>query len=99
MIKPSATLEEALASCPKVVSDQLNFTILSSTPMMLQLADSTVCYPVGIAEDIPVRVWGCFIPIDFVVLDMATDKDTTLILGCPFLSTADARINVEAEKM
>lgn len=67
--------------------------------MMLQLADSTVCYPVGFAEDIPVRVWGCFIPIDFVVLDMATDKDTTLILGCSFLSTADARINVEAKKM
>lgn len=40
--------------------------------MMLQLADSMVRYPAGIAADIPVRIRGCFIPVDFMVLVMDT---------------------------
>ena len=66
---------------PKVVFDKLNFTLLAPTPMMLQLVDSMVCYPVGIAKDILVTIWGYFIPIDFMVLDMETTKESPLILG------------------
>ena len=62
--------------------------------MHLQLADSSVRYPEGIAEDIPVRVRDYFIPVDFVVLDMEISKETPLILGRPFLSTAVAHIDV-----
>jgi hypothetical protein len=36
--------------------------------MCLQLADQSVCYPAGIAEDILVRVQDFLIPVDFVVL-------------------------------
>ena len=64
--------------------------------MHLQLADSSVRYPEGIAEDVPVKVRDYFIPVDFVVLDMDIFKDTPLILGRPFLSTAGAQINVGA---
>jgi hypothetical protein len=35
-----------------------------------------------------------FIPVDFVVLDMDTKKETSLILGRPFLSTIEANIDV-----
>ena len=56
-------------------------------PMMLQLADSMVRYPAGIAEDILVKIWGYFVLVDFVVLDMETTKESPLILGRPFLST------------
>ena len=65
---------------PKVIFDKLNFTHLVSTPMMPQLADSTVRYPAGIAEDIPVKIRGYFILVDFVVLDMETTKESPLIL-------------------
>jgi hypothetical protein len=41
---------------PKVVFNQLNYTKLSPTTLRLQLADSSVLYPAGIAEDIPVKV-------------------------------------------
>jgi hypothetical protein len=81
---------------PKAVYDKLNFTQLTPTPMHLQLADSSVRYPEGIAEDVPVKVRDYFIPVDFVVLDMDISKDTPLILGRPFLSTAGAQINVGA---
>ena len=40
----------------KAVFDKLNLTQLTPTPMMLQLADSTVRDPAGIAEDIPVKI-------------------------------------------
>jgi len=40
-----------------------------------------VRYPAGIAEDIPVKIWGYFAPVNFVVLDMETTKESPLILG------------------
>ena len=66
---------------PKDVFDKLNFTHLTPTPMHLQLVHSSVRYPEGIAEDVPVRVRNYFIPVDFVVLDMEISKETPLILG------------------
>ena len=70
--------------------------MLSPTAMCLQLADQSLRYPAGIAEDIPVRIRNFLVPIDFVVLDMETDVKTLLILGPPFLSTAKANIDVGA---
>jgi len=81
---------------PKVVFDKLNFTHLTPTPMHLQLADSSVRYLEGIVEDVPVKIRDYFIPVDFVVLDMEISKETPLILGRPFLSTAGAHIDVGA---
>jgi hypothetical protein len=43
-----------------------------------------------------VKFWNFFIPVDFVVLDMEVDAKTPLILGRPFLSTANAHIDVGA---
>ena len=64
--------------------------------MQLHLADSSVRHPEGIAEDVPARVRDCFVPVDLMVLDMDNQKETTLILGWPFLNTADAHIDVGA---
>ena len=64
--------------------------------MCLQLADQTVRYPAGIAENIPVKIRNFFFPVDFIVLNMEVDAKTLLILGRPFLSTANAHIDVGA---
>jgi hypothetical protein len=50
--------------------------------------------PVGIAEDIPVRIRNSFIPVDFMVLEMDACHQIPLILGRPFLSTTGAMIDV-----
>ena len=42
------------------------------------------------------KIRDCFVPVDFVVLDMGVDKETPFILGQPFFSTTDAQINVGA---
>jgi hypothetical protein len=81
---------------PKVVFDKLNFMHLAPTPMMLQLADSTFRYPARIAKNILVKIWGYFVLVDFVVLDMKMTKESPLILGRPFLSTVGAQIDVGA---
>ena len=78
----------------KVVYDKLNHHALAPTAMCLQLADQTVCYPARIVENIPVKIRNFFIPIDFVVLDMEVDAKTSVILGRPFLSTANAHIEI-----
>jgi hypothetical protein len=81
---------------PKVVYDKLNHHALAHTTMCLQLADQTVRYPAGIAENILVKIWNFFIPVDFVVLDMEVDAKTPLILSRPFLSIANAHIDARA---
>ena len=52
--------------------------------------------PAGIAENIQVKIHNFFIPVDFVVLNMKVNTKTPLILGRPFLSTANAHIDVGA---
>jgi hypothetical protein len=64
--------------------------------MHLQLVDQSIRHPVGIGEDIPVRIRNSFIPVDFVVLEMNVYRQIPLILGRPFLSTAGATIDVAA---
>jgi hypothetical protein len=53
-------------------------------------------HPVGITEDIPVRIKNSFMPVDFVVLKMDVCRQIPLILGRPFLSTTGAMIDVVA---
>jgi hypothetical protein len=43
-----------------------------------------------------VKIRDFFVPVDFVVLDMQHDSKVSLILGRPFLSTANAHIDVGA---
>jgi hypothetical protein len=64
--------------------------------MHLQLADQSIRRPVGIAEDIPLRIRNSFIPVDFMVLEMDVCRQMPLILGRPFLSTVGAMIDVAA---
>jgi hypothetical protein len=64
--------------------------------MHLQPMDQSIRRPVGIMEDIPMRIRDSFIPVDFVLLEMDVYRQITLILGRPFLSTVRATIDVTA---
>ncbi|KAJ1255432.1 hypothetical protein BS78_K225700 [Paspalum vaginatum] len=89
-------LRASISVMPKVVFDKLNHATLAPTAMYLQLGDQSIRHPVGIAEDILLRIQNFLILVDFVVLDMEINAKTPLILGRPFLSTADASIDVGA---
>ncbi|GKG23024.1 reverse transcriptase domain-containing protein [Tanacetum coccineum] len=62
--------------------------------MVLELADRTISKPLGIAENVFVKVGKFYFPADFVILDFVADPRVPLILGRPFLSTAHALIDV-----
>ena len=79
---------------PKVIFKELQYPALSPTTMLIQLADSTIRYPEGIAEHVFVRVRDSFVLADFVVMDMEGDLGVDLVFGRPFLGSAKARIDV-----
>jgi hypothetical protein len=67
---------------------------LEPTGMCLELGDNSIRYPLGIAEDVPVKVGHRFIPVDFMVLEMEEREKPPLNLGRPFLKTVGATIDV-----
>ncbi|GKB67303.1 hypothetical protein Tco_0928715, partial [Tanacetum coccineum] len=67
---------------------------LAHTRVTVELADRTVKYPKGIAENVLVEIGKFTFPIDFIILDMPEDIKVPLILGRPFLSTARSKIDV-----
>ncbi|KAJ1275318.1 hypothetical protein BS78_05G126800 [Paspalum vaginatum] len=69
-------LGASVSAMPKVIFDKLNHTALAPTAMCLQLADQSVRYPEGVAENIPVRIRNFLIPVYFMVLDMEIDSKT-----------------------
>jgi hypothetical protein len=89
-------LGESVSVMPKVIYDKLNHDSLVPTSMHLQLVDQSIWRPVGIAEDIPMKIKSSFIPLDFVVLEMDVCHEIPLILGRPFLSTVGSTVDVAA---
>ncbi|GKC23944.1 reverse transcriptase domain-containing protein [Tanacetum coccineum] len=69
---------------------KLSLKTLKPTKMSVRLADRSFQYPVGIAKNMLVDVGKFTFPADFVILKMEEDIKVPLILGQPFLHTADA---------
>ncbi|XP_010543946.1 PREDICTED: uncharacterized protein LOC104816715 [Tarenaya hassleriana] len=67
--------------------------------MTLQLVDRSIKYPLGILEDVPLKVGDFYVLVDFVVMDMNEDTRIPIILGRPFLNTADAIVHVRAGRL
>jgi hypothetical protein len=78
----------------KETYDKLFYTTLASTSIYVQLVDQSTRYLEGVATDLLVKVRGAYVPTDFMILDMGYAEDTPLILGRPFLNTANACIYV-----
>ena len=84
---------------PMVIYKKLLYPTLSPTYMCVQLADSTIRYPEGIANNVLIRMRDSFLLADFVVMDIEGDLRIELFLGRPFLRAARARIDVGRVEM
>ena len=82
---------------PYSVYKQLGLGELKPTNITLSLANRSVKIPKGIVEDVLVKVDKFYYPVDFVVLDTEPIENgpnhVPIILGRPFLATANAIIN------
>ncbi|PKU72218.1 hypothetical protein MA16_Dca006811 [Dendrobium catenatum] len=65
------------------------------TSITLQLADRSFTYPIGVIENVLIKIDKFIFPVDFIVLDMKEDREKSLILGRPFLVTQKVMIDVQ----
>jgi len=84
---------------PSSMYAKLNLGEPKPINMKIQLADKSVIRPIGILEDVLVKVGGLVFPADFVIINVSEELDVPLILGRPFLATADANIEIGRGKL
>ncbi|GJZ07607.1 reverse transcriptase domain-containing protein [Tanacetum coccineum] len=89
-----ADLGASINLMPLSVWKKLSLPELTPTCMTLELADRSITQPIGIAEDVDVKVGKFQFPADFVVVDFDADPRVPLILGRAFLKTERALIDV-----
>ncbi|GJX73507.1 reverse transcriptase domain-containing protein [Tanacetum coccineum] len=78
---------------------KLSLPELTPTRMTLELANRSVAYPVGVAEDVFVKVGKFHFPADFVVVDYDVDPWVPLIIRRPFLRMTQALIDVYGKEL
>jgi len=64
------------------------------TRMTLQLADRSITRPYGVVEDVLVKVRQFTFPPDFVIMNTEEDDEIPLILGLPFMLTANCVVDM-----
>ncbi|GJW82428.1 DNA-directed DNA polymerase [Tanacetum coccineum] len=84
---------------PLSIWKKLSLSKLTPTRMTLELADRSITYPKGLAEDVFVKVGKFHFPTDFVVVDFEANPRVPLILGRSFLRTVRALIDVYGEEI
>nr|GEY89543.1 reverse transcriptase domain-containing protein [Tanacetum cinerariifolium] len=89
-----ANLDASINLMPLSVWNKLSLLDLSPTCMTLELADRLISRPVGVAEDVFVKVGTFYFSADFVVVDFDADPRVPLILERSFLKTKRVLIDL-----
>nr|GEW01661.1 reverse transcriptase domain-containing protein [Tanacetum cinerariifolium] len=91
-----ADLSVSINLMPLSVWNKLSLPERTPTLMTLELADRSISRPIGVAEDVFVKVGKFHFPTDFVVVDFDADPRVPLIIWRSFLKTGRALIDVYA---
>ncbi|GKE22152.1 reverse transcriptase domain-containing protein [Tanacetum coccineum] len=97
--KNSTDLGASTNLMPYSLYAKLSLETLKPTKISVRLADRSFQYPVGKTENMLIEVGKFIFPADFVILKMEEDSKVPLILGRPFLHTADAVIQVKQKQL
>nr|GEU88466.1 reverse transcriptase domain-containing protein [Tanacetum cinerariifolium] len=89
-----ADLGTSINLMPLSVWNKIYLPDLSPTCMTLELVDCSISRPVGVVEDVFVKVGTFHFLANFVVVDFDADPRVPLILGRSFLKTGRALIDV-----
>nr|GEU40205.1 hypothetical protein [Tanacetum cinerariifolium] len=79
---------------PKSMFEHLKLPRLRKTDMLVEMAYMTKRAPIGIVENVLVKIDKLLFPLDFMVIDMLNIRNETMILGRPFLATIHTEIDV-----
>ncbi|GJT44194.1 reverse transcriptase domain-containing protein [Tanacetum coccineum] len=88
-----ADLGASINLMPLFIWKKLSLPDLTPTRMTLELADRSITYPKGLAEDVFFKVGKFHFPTDFVVVDFEADPRVPLILRRSFLRAGRALID------
>jgi len=72
---------------------------LTPTNISLQLVGHSMKYYLDVLEVLPLKVVDFYVPVDFVILDMAKDARTQIVLGRPFLTIIGCKIDVKEGRL
>ncbi|XP_070026108.1 uncharacterized protein [Nicotiana sylvestris] len=97
--KALCDLEPSINLMPYSVFKTLEIGQPRPISIRLQMADRTIKRPLGIIDDVLVRVDKFIIPANFVILDCEVDYEVPIILGIPFLDTGKALVDVKAGEL
>ncbi|XP_019241292.1 PREDICTED: uncharacterized protein LOC109221280 [Nicotiana attenuata] len=84
---------------PLAIYKQEVLDIPMPSNMRMQMADRSIKRPVGIVDDVLMKVGKFLLPNDFVILDCAIYKEIHIILGRPFLATGRELMDSERNKI
>nr|GEV36105.1 reverse transcriptase domain-containing protein [Tanacetum cinerariifolium] len=94
-----ANLDASINLMPLSVWNKFSLPELTPTLMTLELTDRSISRPIGVAEEVFVKVGKFHFLANFVVVDFDADPRVPLILGRSFLKTARALIDVYAGEL
>ncbi|GJW92937.1 ribonuclease H-like domain-containing protein [Tanacetum coccineum] len=89
-----ADLGASVNVIPKSMFEHLKLANLKKTDMLVEMDDMTKRAPIGIVENVLVKIDKFLFPSDFMVIDMLNTRNETMILRRPFLATIHAEIDV-----
>ncbi|XP_024009587.1 uncharacterized protein LOC112084596 [Eutrema salsugineum] len=81
------------------IAKNLGFTVYKPARKSLVLADRSVRLPIGLLEDLPVKIGDFEVPTYFIVLEMDEESVDPLVLGRPFLAAVGVIIDVRGGKI
>nr|GEW41444.1 hypothetical protein [Tanacetum cinerariifolium] len=95
---PLADLGASINLMPHSLFQKLGISKLKPTKISIQLADRSIKYPIGVCENLLMKISKFIFPVDFVVFEIDEDKLLPIILG-PFLAMLRAVIDVHEGKL
>ncbi|XP_071688090.1 uncharacterized protein [Rutidosis leptorrhynchoides] len=84
---------------PNSLYERLGLGPLKPTRIRIRLANHSFDTTIGIAEDILISIDTLVFSVDFIIIEMKEDLQVPLILGRPFLATADTIILVQRNQL
>ena len=91
-------LGASISVMPKHVYDSLSHEPLNKTSSVMQLADRSFVYPLGVIEDVLVKIDSLVIPCNFYILHMKHDScsssnNTPILFGRPLFKNTNTKID------
>ncbi|XP_073277663.1 uncharacterized protein [Primulina huaijiensis] len=84
---------------PSSLYEKLGLSSIKPTGLGLQMVDKSIRTPLGIVEDVELRIDKLNVLAEFVVLDMKNNQNVHGILGRPLLATVGAIIDVKRGRL